>query len=47
VKTILVVDDEPDIRQMLCSPLEFEGYACRRRAMEREALGFIHEEAWL
>ncbi len=41
---ILVVDDEPDIRQMLCSLLELEGYACRMARDGREALNLIQME---
>ena len=38
---ILVVDDEADIRMLICGVLEDEGYATRQAANSAEALGAI------
>lgn len=37
-KTILIVDDEPDIREILCFNLEQAGYRCLQAADGRQAL---------
>ncbi len=41
---VLVVDDEPDIREILCFNLEQAGYSCREADCGREALRILSEE---
>jgi DNA-binding response OmpR family regulator len=44
VPNILVVDDDPSVRQMVCDILEFEGHATRGAADGFEALAAIDSE---
>ena len=43
-KTILVVDDEPDIREILVFNLEQEGYRCLQASCGQEALCMAKDE---
>ena len=43
-RTILVVDDEPDIREILVFNLEQEGYRCLQASCGLEALRMVKEE---
>ena len=43
-RTILVVDDEPDIREILVFNLEQEGYRCLQASCGQEALRMVKEE---
>lgn len=43
-KTILVVDDEPDIRRVLCGRLESEGFKCLTAANGEQALDVARQE---
>ena len=40
---ILIVDDDPDIRETLTELLEEEGYSCAGAANGQEALQYLHE----
>jgi CheY-like chemotaxis protein len=41
--TILVVDDEPDVRETLCETLEYEGYVAVQAANGRDALEYLRQ----
>ena len=41
---VLVVDDDPNLRQFLTAELELEGYACRTASCGQEALQTIRSE---
>jgi len=43
-KTILVVDDEPDIREIMVFNLEQEGYRCLQACCGQEALCMAKDE---
>ena len=43
-RTILVVDDEPDIREILVFNLEQEGYRCLQAGCGQEALRMVKDE---
>jgi CheY-like chemotaxis protein len=44
-KSILIVDDDADIRGVLSEFLEYEGYSVATAAHGREALGFLRTHA--
>ncbi len=41
---VLVVDDDPDVAELLVTILEARGYACRLARDGHEALHLLHEE---
>jgi CheY-like chemotaxis protein len=40
--SVLIVDDDPDTRDLLCAVLEKEGYSCATAGDGSEALGLMH-----
>lgn len=43
---LLIVDDDPSLRQFLRTELELEGYSCQEAATGQQALGLIRGESW-
>ena len=43
---LLIVDDDPELRQFLRTELEIEGYSCAEAATGQQALGLIRAERW-
>jgi two-component system, OmpR family, response regulator MprA len=43
---LLIVDDDPELRQFLRTELEIEGYSCAEAASGQQALGLIRAESW-
>jgi len=43
---LLIVDDDPDLRQFLITELLVEGYACEEAASGQQALGQIRSGTW-
>ncbi len=43
---LLIVDDDPELRQFLRTELEIEGYGCTEAATGQQALGLIRGESW-
>lgn len=43
-KTILVVDDEPEVRDLVCEVLDSAGYSVMSAATGREALRLVREQ---
>lgn len=44
MQTLLIVDDEPDIREILAFNLEQAGYSCLQAANGQQALGILAEQ---
>lgn len=43
---LLIVDDDPSLRQFLRTELELEGYSCQEAGTGQQALGLIRGESW-
>jgi len=43
---LLLVDDDPNLRRLLRTELELEGYSCEEAATGQQALGLIRAESW-
>ena len=43
---LLIVDDDPSLRQFLRTELELEGYSCQEAASGQQALALIRGEPW-
>ena len=43
---LLIVDDDPELRNFLRAELEIEGYTCAEAASGQQALGLIRAESW-
>ena len=43
---VLIVDDDPELRQFLRVELEFEGYCCGEAASGQQALGQLRSGSW-
>ena len=46
-RTVLLVEDEPDTRELLCRALEREGYACVTASGPRDAIGLAKEAGFI
>ena len=43
---LLIVDDDPELRNFLVTELSVEGYNCQEAATGQQALGQIRSESW-
>lgn len=43
---VLIVDDDPDLRQFLCSEFSFEGYSCSDAGSGQQAMELIRSQSW-